>query len=110
MASFALYAEYTAADIRDAFESPRAEGAFLVTGERAACLAQLGAGPEHPSFPERSTFHWPFECPAVIIDQPLSRLSSCLQRPGPSVAPGTSCYLTQTPEVQVSPCWQSRAV
>jgi hypothetical protein len=70
--AFELFREYSRADVLARLGDGRKSGAFFVAGNRAACFVELSTEAGGPSFPERSTFHWPARCPEVICASGLS--------------------------------------
>jgi len=65
--SFQLYHGYSIDQVLSALRGVRT-GDF-VGRERAACFAALRS-PKPPSFPDRSTFWWPHDFPAAVVETP----------------------------------------
>jgi hypothetical protein len=66
MGEFEAFHEYTRDEILERLGDGHLSGAFFLGREKAACFAELGTRAGETSFPERSTFHWPAECPDAI--------------------------------------------
>lgn len=66
---------YPRGDVERAFAGAERLGPFLVAEGASAFVARLGDGPGDPSFPDRSTLHWPGTVPRRAVERARTLLA-----------------------------------